>query len=554
MHPLSLSSFSALPARASTAVSTCSLPGDLAPEQARELALRAWLSQDNHGSIAHLARAFDVSRYSVRSYRQAFAQHFDTLFSPRHPSSRSVHITVDQEHVTRTVMLARAELPVSIRNIQILLSIFYGVSVGFGTVWNTIHQIEACAKAWLEQLQLKMVKVIALDELYSQGMWVLTVIDVRTQTLCGLKVVEHRSKDDWNALLIQLRDKQGLCPEIVVSDAGTSVTASAQHVFKGARHQRDIFHAKQEVIELLSFLERRAYAALSSYYRLQAQRSQLGKKSRQAFAQQLRRLREETDRHIALHDRVLLLTRRLFAALEFIDISTGTLRLGRDAAAELNDIARLLRREQHPRVRKVGTYLLNQLEPLSIYMDALNARLMALANNIDELGCVLTFASIFRIERERQTRLFAWNSSSLLVQRNALLDDLCHFEVQPARLLELARETSRAIHESGRASSIVECFNSVQRQALQIHKRAREGALFLLATRWNLRQRSSGLLADSCPYTALTGKPVEDWLAVLQSTKEAPPAPADPKFTLLGPHDEPGESRDSACDLSLLAA
>ena len=77
----------------------------------------------------------------------------------------------------------------------------------------------------------------------------------------------------------------------------------------------------------------------------------------------------------------------------------------------------------------MGTYLLNQLEPLFIYIDALNTRLMALANNIDELGCVLTFASNFRIERERQTRLFAWNSSSLLVQRNALLDDLCHFEV-----------------------------------------------------------------------------------------------------------------------------
>ena len=519
------------------------LPYGLLPERARELAQAAWLKREEHGSIAQLSRTFNVSRDTVNACREAFEEHLSALFQPNISTARMVEIKIDRASLARTLILARAELAVSVRSLKRLTALFYGFTIGFGTVWNTIHQAEFSAKAWLSKLSLDNVSVIALDELYSQGMWVLIVIDVKTQTLCGLRVVGHRTKAAWDELLTSLRDEQGLHPKAVVSDAGSSVIASCEDIFCAAIQQRDIFHAKQELIDLLAHLERQAYRALASYYELLDQKERARPEKLKSLAQRLRWVGLDVDYWIALHDKVLILTRRAFEAMEFIDLKTGSLKQPQEATSELMEVAQLLRRDCHKRLRKVGTYLANQAESLTAYFSSLNTRLCAIASNIDELGCVLTIASVWRIDRDRRMKLHSHQRFALTAQRNALLDGLLAFDVTGPRLATLAIETCQAIQEAGRASSIVECFNSVQRQYLQVHKRANEGALYLLAARWNLAQRSAGVLKDSCPYTALTGERVDDWLSMLDLPEPQANAPGEASLAMLLSAEIPDDPR-----------
>ncbi|RMD61564.1 hypothetical protein D6833_08075, partial [Candidatus Parcubacteria bacterium] len=165
-----------------------------------------------------------------------------------------VRITLDRRGLERALVATRAEVPVSIRNLRRIGALFLGFVMGYGTIWDTLDQAQREAKAWLARLEFSKVKTVALDELFFCGRCVLVVIDIRTHTLCGVEVADDRTEATWTKLLKRLRDDQGLDPNLVVSDAGASILASARDVWPSAEQQRDIFHIKRELGQLLDRL------------------------------------------------------------------------------------------------------------------------------------------------------------------------------------------------------------------------------------------------------------------------------------------------------------
>lgn len=499
------------------------IPGGLSPETARQLAKEAFDRSGEHGAIAQLARQYKVKRYVVEQCLEAIEQQLDGLFreGPRVPV---VTITLDRRALDRALVAARAEAPLSIRKLKSLTALFLGFTMGYTTLWNTLDQAQTEAKAWLGKLNLSKVKTIALDELFFAGRCVLVVIDVRTQTLCGVEVADDRKETTWTKLLTRLRDEQGLDPTLVVSDAGASILASVKDVFRSAVQQRDLFHVKRELGQLLTRLENQAYAALSHAYKVEEDWL-CSPRSDRRTGQKLRYARDEADRRIALYDQVFAWTLRAFDALEFVDPLTGAYQDGQKAEAILAEVAEKLRIQKDKGIRKVGTYLKRQKGALSAYHQRLAQTLHALTNTIDEQAVVLTIACLYRLDRQCRSSMYLKERKTLLTLRAQMVENLHALSVEPERFLELIRLTVDAIQKSGRASSLVECFNGVFRKYLRIHKHVSIGPLLLLAARWNLKTREYGQLAGSCPYTALTGITVEDWLSELGLAPNPLPGP-----------------------------
>lgn len=283
-------------------------PQGLSPELARELGLTAFLGKQQYGTLARLARAHHCPRTHVLRCPEAFSAHHQQLFAMTEPFKTPAGLLcVDRQHVERALILSRAACPVSLRNLCTLTQNFLSISIGYGTVWNTIAEAERAAATWMSTLDLSTVHTIALDELFCQGSWLLVVIDVSTQVLCGLKVVTHRSEAAWSELLVHLRDKQNFHPSVIVSDAGSGLLAAADTVFPSSQRSHDIFHVKQALLELLEFHERRAYKSLGAFYDALATRQKAKKSQRRTLGQQLRRAEEESDRRIATHDTLYLL-------------------------------------------------------------------------------------------------------------------------------------------------------------------------------------------------------------------------------------------------------
>ena len=66
-----------------------------------------------------------------------------------------------------------------------------------------------------------------------------------------------------------------------------------------------------------------------------------------------------------------------------------------------------------------------------------------------------------------------------------------------------------------RASSAIEGFNAALRPYLYVHKGVTQGFLELFRAYFNLRPRRWGRHKGTSAHQCLSGKPVEDWLAVL---------------------------------------
>lgn len=499
------------------------IPGDLCPETARALAKEALASKGEHGAIALLARKYQVKRHVVDGCRAAIEEHLTTLFQPL-PSVPVVTITLDRRAIDRGIVSARAEYPISIRGIRRIGAMFLGFLIGYGTIWDTLDQAQATAKAWLCKLDLRAVKTIALDELFFAGRCVLVVIDVKTQTLCGVEVADDRTEATWTKLLTRLRDEQGLDPAFLVSDAGGSILASAHEVFPSAVQQRDLFHIKRDLGQILDRLEKQAYAALEHYYKAEVTWRKAPKGDR-STGQKLRRASEEADRKVELYDRVFSWVKQVFFALEFVDPHTGAYQDGAMAEAIIGRIAEKLLVQKDGRLKKAGTFLSRHKGALSAYHSRLARTLTQLANNIDEQAVVLTTACLGRLDHQLKCPMYLKERKDLRTLRNRLVDDLRALSITPARFAQLILQTVEAIQCSGRASSLVECFNSVFRKFLRIHKHVSPGPLCLVTARWNLMPRESGKLAGSCPYTALTGHEVSDWLAELGLPANPLPGP-----------------------------
>jgi hypothetical protein len=499
------------------------IPGNLSRESARALAREAFESREEHGAFARLARKYNVSRYCVQQCLEAIEQQFENLFSlgPRLPA---VTITLDRRAIERAVVAARAEVPLSIRNLRRLTGIFLGFVMGYTTLWNTLEHAQTEAKAWLGKLNLAKVKTIALDELFFAGRWVLVVIDIRTQLLCGVEVADDRREATWTELLTRLRDQQGLDPTLIVSDAGASILSSAKIVFPSAEQQRDIFHAKRELGQLLDRLEKRAYAALSHSYKAEDDWLEASSSAR-SLAQKYRYAREDADRRIALYDQVFGWAKRRFDALEFVDPQTGSYQDGQKAETILAEVAQLLYIQKDKGIRKVGTYFKRQKGALCTYHQRLAQTVHALAYTIDEQSVVLTIACLDRLDHQLKSPMYLKERNELLALRVRLVEDLYSLSIPPERFTELIVRTVDAIRKSGRASSLVECFNSVFRKYLRIHKHVSIGPLMLVAVRWNLKTRELGELRNSSPYTALTGIRLEDWLSELGLAANPLPGP-----------------------------
>jgi len=503
-------------------------PGGLSPETALELAREAFNSSEEHGAVARLARKYNVTRHVVEQCREAREEHLGRLFQPR-SGIPVVSVTLDRRAIDRAIVATRAEIPVSIRNLRRIGALFLGFVMGYGTIWDTLDHAQRAAKAYLARIPLSRVKTVALDELFFRGRCVLVVIDIRTQTLCGIEVADDRTEATWTKLLTRLREEQALDPNLVVSDAGASILASARKVWPCAEQQRDIFHIKRELGQLLERLEKRAYGALAHYYKVEEEWLKASMSVR-SLGQKVRYAREEADRRIGIYDYVFALVKRVFGALEFVDPCAGAYQDSARAEAIIAEVGQDLRIQRDKKIRKVGTFLLRHKGALSVYHSRLSETLMSLAHAGDEQKLVLTIACMHSLDGRIRSFMYRREQKELWAQRNRLADELLNLSIKPLRFTELISKTVQAIRTSGRASSLVECFNSVIRKFLRIHKHVSIGPLYLVAARWNLKRREDGPLAGSSPYTSLTGIEVKDWLTELGM--EANPLPGPQAGTL----------------------
>ena len=487
----------------------------LTTSQKIQCAAAALARQHEHGSKTALSEAYAISRptvYAAGTTAEAvLRRHFET----RLLEGAAVTVRVDDAQLRRALVALRVMAPNALRPIEDLLPVLYpGVKVSYGKIQQLLVEAEERARSFNAHSALSGIEAGALDEMFSQGEPVLAGVDLDSGLLFALELREQRDARTWAEVLSQGR-AQGLNLSVVVKDAAKGIARGVSEVFPKAEQRDDCFHALYEMNKVRRRLEQRAYGAIE---RESEALSRLGTirayhiERRRAAKRALSMARGQCAEAIARFDVFDAAMAKLRGAIECVDLDTGALHRPEHVQALIEQVADTLDTLEVRACPKLAKYLRNRAPGLALAQADLRPKLEALAQHYSleavALGCIVWQRVKALRKRPHRARRRALHRH-LLGAYGALRK---HLGDRTDALLDAVEQLLMQRH---RASSAIEGFNAALRPYLYVHKGVTQGFLELFRAYFNLRPRRWGRHKGTSAHQCLSGKPVEDWLAVL---------------------------------------
>ena len=224
----------------------------LPPSQRLQIGLQA-LAQTQ--TVTDLADAFDVSRKFVYQQSAIADRALGDAFAPQ-PADDQVlfYLPVTKRWLCQFVLGLVLICHSPLRGVVELLRDLFDYKISLGTVFNIVHSAVAPARQHNQAQDLSRVRVGAHDEIFQARQPVLVGVDPLS-TYCYLLSLEaQRDADTWGVRLLELQPR-GFDPDYVVADAGNALRAAQAEVLPDTPCRSDIFHALQQMSEVVTKLE-----------------------------------------------------------------------------------------------------------------------------------------------------------------------------------------------------------------------------------------------------------------------------------------------------------
>lgn len=462
-----------------------------------------------HQSITGLAEQANVSRKFVSRQADIAQTALDEAFAPCPDDDKVLFQLPITKHWLKQAALGLTLIcHSSFRGVHEFYRDLLGVNMAVGTVHNVVR--DAIDKARLHNLgqNLANVKIAGLDEIFQHRQPVLVGADIRSTYCFLLSREDQRDGDTWALRLLEAQDR-GLAPEATIADFGTGIRAGHKQAFPNKICRGDVFHALDELLLVVSYLDNRAYDTITAQDKLERQRTKLHNKGRRsqaaqraALSRKIAALAQEQAKAIALADAVTLLTRWLRGDV----FAVSALPYGDRTALFDFIVAELQARVPlcPHRLAPVCTLLQNHRDQLLAFARQLDEDLAKLAADFEvPLAVVRDLLDLQALDPRQPGR---WQQEAALRQR---LRGRFHQIEQAVRDLR---------QKVVRASSIIENINSRLRNYFFLRRELGSGYLELLQFFLNHRRflRSEVLdRVDKSPAELLTGQPHPHWLEML---------------------------------------
>jgi hypothetical protein len=432
-------------------------------------------------------------------------------------------VTAEQlpESKQRECAATGSAMGLSLGQILLLLAIILpkGSTPSRATVGRWVAQASRQAGgllAVLDQCCQRLVLVLCLDEIFFHRAPILMAVEPHSMAWMAGQRGPDRSGESWYKVLAKWP-----CVTRVVIDAGKGLergvklarearrTAAEGHEDAAAMPLQmglDVFHTQRELQRVVQGKWKRAERQLDTATEADhkvAQSKQQGRDAR-GVAQQARRAWHKAERYFDEAVQTEGVVRRVALALAIFR-PDGELNDRQWAQAQLQEATKSLTGPEWGKVRR----LLSDERTLH-YLDWLHAQLTeAVEDPLWREACV-------RLWSLRETMMHTHGEQRVrLAQLAALEQAVCQ------RLWPEWQSAYAQVHERlrgvVRASSAVECLNSVVRMHQERHRHVSQGMLDLKRLYWNCRTFRHGKRKGACPYELLGLKlPAYGWWTLLQ--------------------------------------
>lgn len=462
-------------------------------------------------SVTGLADDYDVSRKFV--YQQAATAQTALEDAFREASAKPKERVLFWLPVTKS-WLQQVTLGLSFichsseRGVTEFCRDLLSVDLPPSTVHNILHGAVAKARAINLNQDLSRVDFGALDELFQIRLPVLVGADAAS-TYCFLLSREgHRDTDTWGVHLLDLRQR-GFAAKATIADFGQGIRAGQAVALPGVPCRGDVFHVLHEISPVATYLENRAYGAITAHDKLVRQRHQLRQQARRhqgpqiaALSRKITAAAGEQARAVALADEVALLARWL---REDVCAVSGLPYAERCALFDFI-LAELQARQPQcvHRLRPLCTLLKNHREQILAFAKQLDEDLSGLAADFEvPVHCVRDMLDLQSMDSRQPRR---WQQQARLRQQLR------------QRFVPLQHAVADLANHVVRASSVIENLNSRLRNYIFLRRQLGSDALallqFFLNHRRFLRSEHPERVGRS-PAELLTGQTHPHWLEML---------------------------------------
>lgn len=454
--------------------------------------------------ICRLALEHSVSRKFVRQQRDKASEALREAFEPpAQPDGLLFHLPVTKAWLRQLVLALVLTCHSSYRGACELLRDLFDHEISIGSVHNILAQAADRAAPINQQQDLSAVRIAALDEIFQAGKPVLVGADVRSGYCCLLGQEEHRDADTWGVRLLEMKDR-GFAPAATIADFAKGLRAGAKAALPSVPCRADIFHPLRDFLALCTYLDNRAYDAISSHEDL------------------LRKQTRHTRRHVwkcrSVARKAMLAGRAVGPAVALADeVRTLLCWWQQDVLAldagdharrcALHDwiVSELRAREGRcERVRAVRVLLEKNRDELLAFAVQLDADLAQLAARLEVSEATAREAlAVSEVDEARPSR---WRREQELWRR---------LGGKYARLRVEVRELAAGVV---RASSVIENINSRLRNYFFLRKQLGPGYLELLRFYLNHHRLARSERAERqghSPAEVLTGQGHGHWLELL---------------------------------------
>ncbi len=478
----------------------------LAPSQRLTIGLHALASKQ---TITSLADEFDVSRKFVYQQAATAQAALEDAFTSSATADDQVlfHLPVTKAWLRQATLGLTLICHSSYRGVVEFCRDLLNVNLPVGTVHNIMSAAVAKARPYNLQQDLDQVDIAGLDEIFQNRQPVLVGADIASTYCFLLSREEHRDADTWGTRLLELKEC-GLAPRATIADFGTGLRAGQKLAMPDVPCRGDVFHALHEITPLVTYLENRAYDAITAHDKLEHKKSKTQKQGRptQALGRKASLAGQAQTKAIALADDGALLARWLrddifaLSALPYAD---------RCALFDFI-LAELKAREAlcPHRIGPVCTLLKNHRDQLLAFAAQLDQDLANLAAQFQVPVTIVRELLDLRALDERKPQ--RWQKEAALRQKLRH-----HFD-------HLHEAVDDVADHAVRASSVIENINSRLRTYFFLRRQLGNDYLVLLQFFLNHRRflRSEHPeRADKSPAELLTHATHPHWLEMLGYTR-----------------------------------
>lgn len=488
-----------------------------------------------HGLITWASEMFAVSRPSVYALGKRIQARLLSSAVNDEPTGASLlpptlgtkddvmRIEVTPERMKRTILAATFPGNVSIRPTQELLEEAFGQRPSIGSISEL--RLEAGRQAGrvltgLDYSQIGAV-IVGRDETFFQGTPLLLVIEPVSSTILLGLACRDRQAETWGAVL-ELVQEQGAAIAGLVEDMARTYKKSQKLAdLTDATVQKDTWHLLRDGSQVQRDLERSAYRAMRTVYKLEGQ---LRKAWDEVDFERYVAAVAKEEHAITQFDAYATLLPHLYDALEMVDWRAGEIRDAETADWLLTETLTLMDGLTDKRIQSFVKTVRNHQPQLLTFLKWVAADLPDWRQRLSALLLDPTEADAFQRTAARHWRLQQmlinghrqWRT---LADETALELDLW-FEAYPA-LTAYVSELMQILDAAGHTNSINECINGILKPFLHCRQSFRnletlQAYLDLFVLWHNMRTIQRGKRQGQSPFQiAGITTDADDWLTLL---------------------------------------